>query len=60
MYASRMSDSNIIKQELCSAKTYEHNLIDESSLVDRHRCHCYCNWRTDSLELDYVKLASDM
>ena len=28
-----------LKQELGTAKTYEHNLLDEKSAVDRHRCH---------------------
>ena len=26
-------------QELSTAKTYEHNRLDETSIVDRHRCH---------------------
>ena len=26
-------------QELITAKTYEHNLLDERSVVDKHRCH---------------------
>ena len=30
---------DILKQELGTAKTYEHNLLDERSVVDRHRCH---------------------
>ena len=30
---------NTIKQELSTAKTYVHNRLDESSIVDRHRCH---------------------
>ena len=30
---------NTLKQEeLSAAKTYEHNLIDETSVVNRHRC----------------------
>ena len=28
---------NTIKQELRAAKTFEHNLLDEKSVVDRHR-----------------------
>ena len=28
-----------LKQELSTAKTYEHNRLDETSIVDRHRCH---------------------
>ena len=27
-----------LKQELSNAKTYEHNLLDERSVVDKHRC----------------------
>ena len=27
-----------LKPELGTAKTYEHNLLDEKSVVDRHRC----------------------
>ena len=30
---------NTLKQELGTAKTYEHNLLDKKSVVDRHRCH---------------------
>ena len=29
---------NILKQELGNAKTHEHNLLDEKSVVNRHRC----------------------
>ena len=29
---------NVLKQELGRAKTYEHNLLDERSVVDRNRC----------------------
>ena len=28
-----------VKQEFSTAKTYEHNRLDETSFVDRHRCH---------------------
>ena len=28
-----------LKQELSTAKTYEHNRLDKTSVVDRHRCH---------------------
>ena len=28
-----------LKQELSTAKRYEHNRLDETSIVDRHRCH---------------------
>ena len=30
---------NTLKQELSTAKTYEHNRLDKTSIVDRHRCH---------------------
>ena len=30
---------NTLKHKLSTAKTYEHNLIDERPVVDRHRCH---------------------
>ena len=30
---------NTKKQELCTANTYEHNLLDERSVIDRYRCH---------------------
>ena len=30
---------NTLKQKLSTAKTYEHNRLDETSIVDRHRCH---------------------
>ena len=30
---------NTLKKELSTAKTYEHNRLDETSVVDRHRCH---------------------
>ena len=30
---------NTLKQELLTAKTYEHNRRDETSVVDKHRCH---------------------
>ena len=28
---------NSLRQELSTAKTYEHNLLDEKSVIDRHR-----------------------
>ena len=31
--------NNLIKDKLSIAKTYEHNRLDETSIVDRHRCH---------------------
>ena len=30
---------NTLKQGLSTAKTYEHNLLDERYVVDRYRCH---------------------
>ena len=30
---------NTLKEELSIAKTYEHTTFDETSIVDRHRCH---------------------
>ena len=30
---------NTLKQELSTAKTYEHTRLDETPIVDRHRCH---------------------
>ena len=30
---------NTRKQELSTAKSYEHNLLDEKSVVERHRYH---------------------
>ena len=30
---------NALKQELSTAKIYEHNTLDETSIVNRHRCH---------------------
>ena len=30
---------NTLKQELSTAKTYEHNLLGARSVVDRHRCN---------------------
>ena len=30
---------NNLKQELSTAKPYEHNLPDERYVVDRHQCH---------------------
>ena len=30
---------NTLKQELSTAKTYENDRLDETSIVDMHRCH---------------------
>ena len=39
--SGRMLDSRPrgCRFELSTAKTYEHNRLDETSIVDRHRCH---------------------
>ena len=39
LFELKMYYINVLMQELCSAKTYEHNLLDERSVVDRDRCH---------------------
>ena len=36
---------NTLKQELSTAKTYEHNRLDETSIADRHRCHIAAKFR---------------
>ena len=33
-----------LKQELSTASTYEHNLLDERYAVDRHRCNMAANF----------------
>ena len=38
-----MYNSNSLNKELGSAKTYEHTLLDEKSVIDRHRCHKAAN-----------------
>ena len=35
---------NTLKQEVSTAKTYQHNLLDERSVVDRHQCHMAANF----------------
>ena len=35
---------NSLKQELSTAKTYEHNRFDGTSIVDMHRCHMAANF----------------
>ena len=30
---------NTLKQELSTAKSYEHNRLGETSIINRHRCH---------------------
>ena len=39
MVVSKRYYINTLKQELGTVKTYEHNRQDETSIVDRHRCH---------------------
>ena len=30
---------NTLKHELSTAKTYEYNMLDKTSVLDKHRCH---------------------
>ena len=46
---------NTLKQELSTAKTYEHNRLDETSIVDRHRCHMAAKFGL-FVDEDYSKL----
>ena len=46
---------NTLKQELSTAKTYEHNKLDETSIVDRHRCHMAAKFGL-FVDDDYSKL----
>ena len=46
---------NTLKQELSTAKTYEHNRLDETSIVDRHRCHMAAKFRL-FVDEDHSKL----
>ena len=39
VFDRKMHYIKIIKQELGSAKTYKYNLLDERSVVERHRFH---------------------
>ena len=48
---------NTLKQELSTAKTYEHNRIDETSIVDRHRCHMTAKFRL-FVDASYVILVT--
>ena len=36
---------NTLEQDLSNAKTYEHNRLDETAIVDRHRCHMAAKFR---------------
>ena len=42
-------------QELDTAKTYEHNRLDETSIIDRHRCHMAAKFGL-FLDKDHSKL----
>ena len=33
-----------LRNKLSTAKTYEHNRPDETSIVERHRCHIAANF----------------
>ena len=46
---------NTLKQELSTAKTYEHNRLDETYIVDRHRCHMAAKFGV-FVDEDYSKL----
>ena len=46
---------NTLKQELSSFKTYDHNLLDDKSVIDRHRYHMAAKFGVFVNE-DYSKL----
>ena len=46
---------NTLKQEISTCKTYDHNLIDEKSVNDRHRCHMAAKFGV-FVDEDYSKL----
>ena len=48
---------NTIKKKLSTAKTYEHNRLDETSIVDRHRCHMAANFGV-FVDEDHSKLTT--
>ena len=50
-----MYNINSLKQELSTAKTYEHNRLDEMSVLDRHRCHLVAKFVV-FVDEDYSKL----
>ena len=50
-----ISKTNTLKQELSTSKTYEHNRLDETSIVDRHRCHMAAKFGLFDDE-DHIKL----
>ena len=45
-----------LKQELSTTKTYEHKRFDETSVVDRHRCHMAAKFGVCSVDEDHSKL----
>ena len=47
--------SDTLKQELSTAKTYEHNRLNETSIVDRHRCHMAAKFGL-FVDEDHIKL----
>ena len=46
---------NTLKQELSIAKTCEHNRLDETSIVGRHRCSIAAKFRV-FVDEDHSKL----
>ena len=50
---------NTLKQELGTAKTYEHTLLDEKSVVDRHRCHMAAKFGVFFDDTGYQNLIKD-
>ena len=46
---------NTLKQELSTTKTYEHNRLDETSIVNRHRCHMAAKFGV-FVDKDHTKL----
>ena len=52
---SKMYNFNPLEQELSTAKTYEHNLLDKTSIIDRHRCHTAAKFRM-FVDEDHSKL----
>ena len=46
---------NTLKQELSTAKTYEHNRLDETHIVDKHQCHMAAKFGV-SVDEDHSKL----
>ena len=48
---------NTLKKELITAKTYEHNRLDETSVVERYRCHMSAKFGV-FVDEDHSKLQS--